>query len=687
MGLSDRQTILLQGVNPECRQHVVLHGKGSSWDELVQSIRFFEEQTRLCESGSLNAVGDNGLCWNCGRAGHYSSQCPLKGKGKDDKGKGKGGRGHPSAPKGARDDKGKGKGKKGDKGKDKGKNPKGKAKAKPKAKGRAVEDEPGEQVMALGFHLRTARDPGTRSTEPNSEPEPPRLTMTNSEIERLNQSSVMNSNFTWLIDSGATCHVLSDDALGFYEVVKEHSGPLPVLMSASETPMECTKLVDVRVKFGKLAPIVLQRVLVCKIGFNVISSWQAAASGWNTWLTSVPEESCLIKYTERGSSIWVPLVREARSWWAIAKELDGPRPKAKAKAKKNAPPKPGWEPLDDAMEVDCVKKAPRNSPNIGRSLEVTPFKFLLRSIRSTEVPVLTAEKRGESVFSEKFSVGPEAVCACEDCFSSAAVLLKRASTTSNGQQNTRSECAVGVGVGKCSAFVGVGPVPPKPQSFCTTAGRSEGACVGVRKRSSARVGRLSLRMLFLMLLWAAVGCSSVFAFEQDGLSGLSEQAPKGRARECASGPSNVSTCFVGCDSGSAGCIARGSARCFARRRTRWLVRGSARGSARGIARGSARCHAKCSFRRGCRDRCHSRCSFRRGCRDRCHSRCSFRRGCNARWNSRCSFRRGCKSRANGWRFRRVRGRFWSSCDRGSSGDRLSKRPHASSPVLASGGET
>ena len=301
-----------------------------------------------------------------------------------------------------------------------------------------MEDEPGEQVMALSCHLRTARDPGTRSTEPNSEPEPPRLTMTNSEIERLNQSSVMNSNFTWLIDSGATCHVLSNDALGFYEVVKEHSGPLPVLMSASETPMECTKLVDVRVKFGKLAPVVLQRVLVCKIGFNVISSWQAAASGWNTWLTSSPEESCLIKYTERGSSIWVPLVREARSWWAIAKELDGPRPKAKAKAKKNAPPKPGWEPLDDAMEVDCVKKAPRNSPNIGRSLEVTPFKFLLRSIRSTGVPARTAEKQVDLVFSEKFSVGPEAACACEECFSSAAVLLKRASTTSKEQQNTRT---------------------------------------------------------------------------------------------------------------------------------------------------------------------------------------------------------------------------------------------------------
>ena len=107
---------------------------------------------------------------------------------------------------------------------------------------------------------------------PNPEPET-RLTMTDREIQRLNQSSVMNSHFAWL-DSGATCHVLAHDALGCYEVVKEHSGPLPVLMIASDTPMECTKLVqvDIRVKLGKLGPLVLQRVLVCHIGFNVISS-------------------------------------------------------------------------------------------------------------------------------------------------------------------------------------------------------------------------------------------------------------------------------------------------------------------------------------------------------------------------------------------------------------------------------
>ena len=63
--------------------------------------------------------------------------------------------------------------------------------------------------------------------------------MTDQEVEKLNQSSSRNSHFAWLVDSGATCHVLSYDALGCYEVVKEHSGPLPVLMSASDTEMEC----------------------------------------------------------------------------------------------------------------------------------------------------------------------------------------------------------------------------------------------------------------------------------------------------------------------------------------------------------------------------------------------------------------------------------------------------------------
>ena len=67
------------------------------------------------------------------------------------------------------------------------------------------------------------------------------------------------------------------------------------LLSASDTAMECLKVVDIRV---------LQNVLVCKIGFNVVSPWQASMNGWDTFLTQ-GSDSCLSKATLKGT-IWVP---------------------------------------------------------------------------------------------------------------------------------------------------------------------------------------------------------------------------------------------------------------------------------------------------------------------------------------------------------------------------------------------
>ena len=261
--------------------------------------------------------------------------------------------------------------------------------------------------------------------------------------------------------------MLSYDALGCYEVVKEHSGPLPVLMSASDTEMECLGLVDIRVKFGKLGPVVLQQVLVCRIGFNVISSWQASRSGWCSWFTAAPGESCLVKYSERGSCVWVPLVTEARSWWAMAQEIGSAKAKAKVKSKggvpQGTPPKFRKDDGDtgDAMEVDRAKEKAHPNKHPHRALEVTPFKFLLRAVSSdfecdfffdaevgSEAEVVPAVCLEECC--EGFAVGSEV------CVSSAAVLLKQASTTHNeaSRRSGRSE-------GLC---VSVGAVPPMPQS-------------------------------------------------------------------------------------------------------------------------------------------------------------------------------------------------------------------------------
>ena len=135
-------------------------------------------------------------------------------------------------------------------------------------------------------------------------------------------------------------------------------------------------------------------------------------NGWDTFLTQ-GSDSCLSKVTSKGT-IWVPLVREARSWWVFAKT----RVAAKAKAKAKSGAKVRFDP--DAMDVDKLKreqelekKAPDRRESamvsrhtthrkvhepptgVSRALEVTPFKFLLK--RMVKQDVLAGRKPlGES---------------------------------------------------------------------------------------------------------------------------------------------------------------------------------------------------------------------------------------------------------------------------------------------------
>ena len=251
--------------------------------------------------------------------------------------------------------------------------------------------------------LRAVDDPGTRSTEPNlNASKPNRLSISPGEVAKLRQSNSSRINhYAWLIDSGATCHILSVNATECYEIVKRHEGPPPRLMDASDNEMSTISLVDVKVKFGKLGPVVLQNVIICDIGFNVLSPWQASLRGWGCWLSG-GNDSCLTKETAKGS-LWVPLAKEARSWWLLAqsgtRRKKAAEPQAmevdRAKDSEEIPQgtttstatKDLTAPCGDGKKKNNKKKGFREDcpSHAAHSLEVTPFKFLLRRVVSTNV--------------------------------------------------------------------------------------------------------------------------------------------------------------------------------------------------------------------------------------------------------------------------------------------------------------
>ena len=72
---------------------------------------------------------------------------------------------------------------------------------------------------------------------------------------------------TWLVDFGATSHVMTREALRRYEVVRVHS-TFPKLWSAAEEQMPTYGLVDLGAQFGR-SRFVVTDVIVAKVSFCV----------------------------------------------------------------------------------------------------------------------------------------------------------------------------------------------------------------------------------------------------------------------------------------------------------------------------------------------------------------------------------------------------------------------------------
>ena len=403
---ADRCSVLLQSLSAEVRQYVVLHGKSDDWEALRKSLTYYEEQLRLCDlPGSARALSDV-LCDYCGKKGHKAEQCWQKkrdekaaaggpGKGKGDhekKGKGRG----DQTPKGARTPRGSEKGRgdkgKGDKGKEKGKDkwkkgPKGPKKHKKgKDKGRSLTEPESEEesgggatLMALRFSAPVGGRPSPRLSEvpvlsPSEKPPPADVASKpsgvgpkgpaqredpasesmgslgtrfakQSDVNHVCKALEATAGDVWLVDSGATCHIVSAQHLSGFRVVKKHERTAN-LFNASGGSIVVSGVVDLEVHFGDVF-LRLEEVLVAEVGFNVISPWTASERGWKTFLAK--GGSRLYK----GNKKSIKLMGAQRAWWAVS----GSKKNLKRQPKGAVP-----------MEIDSISEGPKPGRCAGTAL-------------------------------------------------------------------------------------------------------------------------------------------------------------------------------------------------------------------------------------------------------------------------------------------------------------------------------
>ena len=213
----------------------------------------------------------------------------------------------------------------------------------------------------------------------------------------------------WLVDSGATCHIVSDKHLSGFRVVKKYDRTAN-LFNASGGSILVSGVVDLEVHFGDVF-LRLEEVLVADVGFNVLSPWTGSERGWKTYLAK--SGSRLYKGNGKKS---IKLMGAQRAWWALSG-------RSKGRGKENSSRRPP-KGIED-MEIDSLKDRGLTGDNRefpagpqkpgegilkkgGRALEeaesgrhalaATPFGFLLRGLR---VEVSEKGSVGEPLCSEE----------------------------------------------------------------------------------------------------------------------------------------------------------------------------------------------------------------------------------------------------------------------------------------------
>ena len=366
---ADRTMVLLRSLPDQVRMHVTLHHreKMEQYESLKHCLLEYDLSTRVYGdvTGKISALkGKDKGNGKDGGKGKSKEKGDSKGKGKQKgkprsqsrEGKGKGDK---------KGDKGKGKGTEGDKGRTG--TPRGSSPA-PVRKGLCYRCGKSGH-FAKECPTKGKVHAGTDETETVADPEeePIMMTLRHSVstprgTESLGCDRVVQAQTSvdlvlvasqghyecedWLVDSGATSHIVAQKNLSRFVVKHRHDVVKCELRAANGELIPNSGVVDLVVKFktqdnktGRttIKPFVLSRCIVADIPFSVLSSFVLAGSGWSTVLCQ--ENS----YLHHGRNLKVGLKLWDRAWWAESLwKTESQQPKSP----KNKP---------TPMDVGCMK--------------------------------------------------------------------------------------------------------------------------------------------------------------------------------------------------------------------------------------------------------------------------------------------------------------------------------------------
>ena len=262
--------------------------------------------------------------------------------------------------------------------------------------------------------------------------------------EKFQSIGVGDPKRRWLVDSGATCHIISERWLSHYKVVYKYEVGIPVLKGAGDNVLPTRGMVDLECKIGKIK-VIMRKVVICVLDLNVLSSYSLHEQGWETRLGTLKVSGLYHK------KVKFPLKISDRAWWlevlvlkhqgnSSRRKGNGPQdmeidhvgtvqPCLSSKAcqtkavvtEVNSEHKKPVETLEGKREISCIPHV-SSAENVGhfknmrrecqvKSFEgLGPFSYVCRMMRFSEPNTNEFEPEQGSVCSERCVGDQHYVC-------------------------------------------------------------------------------------------------------------------------------------------------------------------------------------------------------------------------------------------------------------------------------------